>query len=66
MLRAQTASIVEMFPKCYGRIDADGSRFLLADQEGRLFVIVLNKEGHEVCAWGGGGGVGLGWKLEGG
>ncbi len=44
----QTSRMIEMFPGCYGRIDKDGSRFLLADREGRLFAIVLAREGHQV------------------
>ena len=45
----QTARMAEMFPRAFDRIDKDGSRFLLADQVGKLYAIVLTKEGSEVC-----------------
>jgi hypothetical protein len=47
-VRSQTARMIEMFPGCYGRIDKDGSRFLLADREGRLFAVVLGRDGQRV------------------
>lgn len=30
---------------CYGRVDSDGSRYLLGDMSGRLFMLLLEVEG---------------------
>ena len=29
---------------CYGKVDANGSRYLLGDMAGRLFMLLLDKE----------------------
>ena len=29
---------------CYGKVDANGSRYLLGDMSGRLFMLLLEKE----------------------
>ena len=29
---------------CYGRVDANGSRYLLGDMAGRLFMLLLERE----------------------
>lgn len=29
---------------CYGRVDSDGSRYLLGDMAGRLFMLLLDRE----------------------
>jgi len=34
--------------RAYGKIDADGSRFLLGDDQGNLFVVVLQVEGGKL------------------
>lgn len=34
----QTSTIV-----CYGKVDANGSRYLLGDMSGRLFMLLLDK-----------------------
>ena len=33
---------------CYGRVDSDGSRYLLGDMSGRLFMLLLEVEGTVV------------------
>lgn len=31
-------------PTCYGRIDPNGSRYLLGDLDGRLFMLLLEQQ----------------------
>ena len=39
-----------MYPRCYGRIDADGTRHLLSDQAGNMYVVILLREAGDVSS----------------
>ena len=35
-------------PQAFGRVDEDGSRYLLGDTRGQLYMLVLNHDGRQV------------------
>jgi DNA damage-binding protein 1 len=48
--QVKTARMPAMYPRAYGKLDADGSRHLLADQAGNLYVVVLVRDADSVTS----------------
>jgi DNA damage-binding protein 1 len=46
----KTVRMPAMYPRAYGKLDADGSRHLLADQAGNLYVVVLVRDTDSVSS----------------